>query len=340
MSMSPTSTLDFQAAAHAFRPPWWLPEGHAQTLWAKAIQPPLPAYRRELWPDSTGQTQVAYDFIDSADPQAPLVVLFHGLEGSSHSHYARALMNTVQAQGLNGVVAHFRGCGGVSNDSDRAYHSGDSTELAWMLTQLQQRHARIWAVGVSLGGNVLAKYLGEQGPHALCEAAAVISAPLDLPAASSALERGLSLRLYAPYFLRTLLPKINTQTARIDPNRFDRQRVLASKSLLAFDDAFTAPVHGFADAITYYRQCSAKPLLRHIAKPTLIVNAQNDPFLPAYSLPAAADVSPQVHLLQPHHGGHVGFVSGRFPGHLNWLPTTLLAFFIQQAARPNPFQAA
>ena len=134
--------------------PPWLKGGHAQTLYAKALQSPPPAYRRELLPDSYGEDLAAYDFVDAADPDAPLVVLFHGLEGSSTSHYAVELMHRVRAHGWHGVVAHFRSCGGVA--SKRLYHSGDTREAAHMLALLAQRYRRIYAVGVSLGGNVLA----------------------------------------------------------------------------------------------------------------------------------------------------------------------------------------
>ena len=142
----------------AYHSPHWLIGGHLQTVYAKLLTRPAPNYRRELLPDSTGQEQVAYDFIDAPHANAPLVVLFHGLEGSSLSHYAIELMHTVQAYGWHGVVAHFRSCGGVP--AQKMYHSGDTLEVAHMLNLLAQRYPTIYAVGVSLGGNVLAKYLG------------------------------------------------------------------------------------------------------------------------------------------------------------------------------------
>ena len=305
-----------------YRAPAWLPGGHAQSIWPKLIQPPLPAYRRELLPDSTGQTQVAYDFIDAPGADAPLVMLFHGLEGDSGSHYARALMHAVRRRGWHGVVAHFRGCGGVPNQAAVYYHSGDSPEIAHMLALMAARYPRIYAAGVSLGGNALAKYLGEQGRHALPQAAAIVSAPLDLTAASGNLEHGLSKALYAPYFLKSLLPKVAATRAHFP--HIDHAAVQAAQSLMAFDNAFTAPVHGFPDAAQYYRLASAKPLLKSITVPTLILNARNDPFMPAAALPTAADVSAAVTLLQPAQGGHAGFSARQ---HLNWLPDTLLQYF-------------
>lgn len=300
--------------------PRWLKGGNLQTLYAKALQPEAPAYRRELLPDRFGTDVAAYDFVDAADADAPLVVLFHGLEGSSRSHYAAALMRAVQAKGWHGVVAHFRSCGGVN--AQTLYHSGDTPEIAHMLGILKARYRKIYAVGVSLGGNVLAKYLGEQGRlqtagsacGPLPAAAAAVSAPVDLPAAGEALEHGLPRLLYTRYFLSTLMAKVPPPTRKI-------------RSLGEFDHAYTAPMHGFADKDDYYRRAMCKPYLRDIALPMLLLNAKNDPFLPARFLPSADEVSPHVCLLQPENGGHVGFVSGRGRGHLNWLPGVLLHFF-------------
>ena len=312
----------------AYRPPFWLRGGHLQSIWPKLVRIGSQAYRRELLPDSLGATEVAYDFVDGKRPDAPLLMLFHGLEGSSASHYASALMFAAQRHGWHGVVAHFRSCGGVENRAPVFYHSGDSAEVAHMLQLMHSRYPRIFAVGISLGGNALAKYLAEQGSRAIPQAAAVVSAPLDLTAASHRLERGLSKLLYAPYFLRSLLPKAAACAARFP--HIDAAAVQAAANLTDFDNAFTAPVHGFADAADYYRRASAKPLLHQIAVPTLILNALNDPFIPAESLPQASDVSSSVTLLQPEYGGHAGF-----PGtaDLDWLPDTVLRYFDLAAAQ-------
>ena len=251
----------------AYRPPFWLRGGHLQSIWPKLVRIGSQAYRRELLPDSLGATEVAYDFVDGKRPDAPLLMLFHGLEGSSASHYASALMFAAQRHGWHGVVAHFRSCGGVENRAPVFYHSGDSAEVAHMLQLMHSRYPRIFAVGISLGGNALAKYLAEQGSRAIPQAAAVVSAPLDLTAASHRLERGLSKLLYAPYFLRSLLPKAAACAARFP--HIDAAAVQAAANLTDFDNAFTAPVHGFADAADYYRRASAKPLLHQIAVPTL-----------------------------------------------------------------------
>lgn len=307
--------------------PFWLRNGNAETIFAKALQGRPPAYRRELLPDSTGQTQTACDFVDAPDPDAPLVVLFHGLEGSSRSHYAVELMKAVQARGWHGVVAHFRGCGGVTNTAPVFYHSGDSAETAFMLATLAARYRSIYAVGVSLGGNALVKYLGEQGAAALPEAAAAVSVPLDLAAAGTRFDKGMTRLLYTRYFLNSLVPKAKAFS------RFQTTAPLERcKTLGEFDDLFTAPLHGFADRHDYYRQSSCKPFLKTVAKPLLLLNAVNDPFLPPEVLPARADVSDSVTLLQPPYGGHVGFV-GQDKGRLNieWLPQTLADYFSQFA---------
>lgn len=308
--------------------PLFLRNGHADTLFAKSLQSTPPAYRRELLPDSTGKTQIAYDFIDSKNPDAPLVVLFHGLEGSSRSHYAIELMKAVQQKGWHGAVAHFRGCGGIENTAPVFYHSGDTREIEFVLQTLSRRYAKIYAAGVSLGGNALAKYLGEAQTSALSQAAASISAPLDLLAAGSRFDKGITRLLYTRYFLSSLVPKAEAfahfQTASPLKN---------CKTLGNFDDLFTAPLHGFADRFDYYRQSSCKPFLKNITVPTLLLNAKNDPFLPVEALPSENDVSSSVTLLQPESGGHVGFTD-RSAGKTNiqWLPRVLLAYF-EQAAR-------
>ena len=194
-----------------------------------------------------------------------------------------------------------------------------------MLQTLSARYPAIYAAGVSLGGNALAKYLGEQGRAAIPQAAAVVSAPVDLTAAGTRFDKGTTRLLYTRYFFNTLLPKARAFD-------FHSEALSRCKTLSDFDDAFTAPLHGFQNAADYYRRASCKPLLPAIETPTLLLNAVNDPFLPPEALPSTKEVSPAVTLLQPAHGGHVGFVSGRGRGHLNWMPQTLLAYFERAGA--------
>lgn len=313
-----------------YRPPLWLPGGHAQTIGA-ALWVPAPAvdYRRERW------TTPDEDFIDvdfalpEPDNQAaPIVVLFHGLEGSSRSHYARTLMRHFADRGWRALVVHFRGCSGEPNLKARAYHSGDSDEGDWILRKLSQRwpNAPLHAVGVSLGGNMLAKWAGERGEAAgFVRAAASIGSPLDLVASGAALGQGFN-RVYTRMFLATLKRKALAKTQRYD-GLAHAHDVIGARNLFDFDDAFTAPVHGFKGALDYWQRASSKPLLGGIRIPYLLLNARNDPFVPAVSLPRSAEVSSTVLLDQPQHGGHVGFAQGRWPGDLNYLPQRLMQFF-------------
>ncbi|MBP8812392.1 MAG: alpha/beta fold hydrolase, partial [Laribacter sp.] len=218
----------------AYRSPRWLPEGHSQTIWpALLFRRNAPAYRRECWPTPDGGI-IALDFVDAPQPDAPLVVLFHGLEGSSHSHYAIALMQAVRQRGWNGVVPHFRGCGGIENPLPRAYHAGDSAEVAWILDTLAGRYRSLFAAGVSLGGNMLLKHLGEANGRAVVKAAVGISVPVDLVAASESLDRGLSRLIYTNMFLKTLKASGRATLAR-HPGLFDRSRMEASRTFGEFD---------------------------------------------------------------------------------------------------------
>jgi predicted alpha/beta-fold hydrolase len=328
-----------QITAHAvgpYRAPWWLPGGHAQTIYAKLIvRRAEVAYRRERWETPDG------DFIDldwaedresvigNRESGKPLVVLFHGLEGSSRGSYALALMAALRDRGLRGVVAHFRGCSGEPNRLARAYHSGDAHEIDWILRRLRAGNAGgpLFAAGISLGGNALLKWLGESGADAsnVVARAAAVSAPLDLMAAGDALGRGFNL-LYTRNFLVTLKAKSIAKLGR-HPGLYDAARVRSARTLREFDDLVTAPLHGFRDTDDYWTRASSKPGLKNIRVPTLVINARNDPFLPAPALPGPADVSGAVTLEQPEEGGHVGFVSEPFPGRLDWLPRRILGFF-------------
>jgi len=321
-----------------YHAPPWLPGGHAQTLYAALAAPrPSVRYRRERWDTPDG------DFIDldwadapsavsdqqsasAAADTVPLVVLFHGLEGSSRSHYSLALMSAVQAAGWRGCVVHFRGCSGEPNRLPRAYHSGDSAEINWILRRLKAGAAHLHAAGVSLGGNALLKWLGETGAaaRAVVDRAVAVSAPVDLMAAGDALGRGFSL-VYARRFLHTMKQKTLAKLERF-PGLFDRDRVLAARTLREFDDAVTAPLHGFRGTDDYWTRASSKPLLPRIAVATLMINARDDPFLPASALPRPHEVASQVELNFHEHGGHAGFVSGVFPGSLRWLPRRVLDF--------------
>jgi uncharacterized protein len=313
--------------APKYAPARWLPHPHLQTVYASvfARAPEVP-YRRERWDTPDGDF-VDVDFVDGPEG-TPSVHLFHGLEGSSRSHYARVLMDAVRARGWRGSVLNFRGCSGELNRRPRAYHSGDSEEIDWVVRRMRGRTGGPFhAVGVSLGGNAFLKWLGERGEEAtrVVDRAAAVSAPVDLMAGGHALERGLA-NLYARHFLVSLRRKSHGIIGRF-PELFDHAAVQRARTLRHFDDAFTAPVHGFRDAEDYWRRSSAKPWLGAIRVPTLLVNSRDDPFLPESALPTEREVSDAVMLEFPPHGGHVGFVSGAFPGNIAWLPQRLLHFF-------------
>ena len=311
-----------------YRAPRWLPDGHSQTLWPLLIKPrPLPL-RRERWTTPDGDF-VDVDWLDG-DPGAPLLVLFHGLEGSSRSHYAISTARACRQRGWRLALPHFRGCSGELNRRPRAYHSGDSHEIDWLLERLQagNQGRPVHAAGISLGGNALLKWAGEQGIAAArrVTGVAAICPPLDLAACGHALARGFN-RLYTRHFLHTLKQRAQARLERF-PDLFDGARMRAAHNLWQFDDAVTGPIHGFAGADDYWQKSSARPWLAHLRVPTLTVNPKNDPFLPASHLPTPAEASPCVRLEQPDQGGHVGFVGGNFPGRLDWLPQRLLHFFL------------
>ena len=316
-----------------FASPAWLVGGHLQTIWPYLLPRPAVPFRRERVDAPDGDFW-DFDWVgaDGAPAGTPLVILLHGLEGGSESHYARALMTAAHALGWAGVIPHFRGCGGELNRKPRAYHSGDHAEVGAMLATIHARFAPptpMYAVGVSLGGSALLNWLGRVGPDArrVLRAAAAVSTPLDLTAAGTALDQGFN-RIYTRNFLGTLKPK-SIELARRHPDRLDANRVRRARTMFAFDDAVTAPLHGFEGAADYWRRASAKPWLATVALPTLVLNAKNDPFVPAASLPSPGDASREVLLEQPDEGGHVGFLTGRFPGNVEWLPRRLLHFFVR-----------
>jgi predicted alpha/beta-fold hydrolase len=307
-----------------YRAPIWLPGGHLQTIYpATCVAKPPVAYRRERWRSADGDF-VDLDFVDGL-PGKPLVVLFHGLEGSSGSHYARSLMAALAARGWSGVVPHFRGCSGEANLAPRFYHSGDAQEVEWIIRTLSARHTGpLYAAGVSLGGNALLRWLGESGQGAgIVDAACAVSAPLDLTRGGQALSSGVNL-LYTRMFLQTLKPKCLAKLEQF-PGLFDRDALLAARDLYAFDNVVTAPLHGYRDTDDYWHRASARHVLHDITVPTLVLNARNDPFLPGIHLPTTA--SGAVTLEYPEHGGHVGFAVGRWPGRIDWLPQRILHHF-------------
>ncbi|MDB5894698.1 MAG: alpha/beta hydrolase [Rhodoferax sp.] len=326
--------------------PSWLPGGNLQTIWpalySTRVFGPRPEFRRERWitPDLDF---VDVDFADPAalvaDPVAqpsdrPLLVLFHGLEGSSASHYAEAFADFARAHGMAFAVPHFRGCSGEINLAPRAYHSGDFEEVGWVLKRLHAWHqGPVLAVGVSLGGNALLRWAEEMGEQAgrVVKGVAAVSSPIDLAAGGYAIGRGFNRQVYTRMFLRSMKPKALAKLAQF-PGLFDRDAMVAARDLYEFDNIFTAPLHGFRNTEDYWGRASSKPHLADIRVPTLVVNARNDPFVPAWSLPHQNEVGDFVTLWQPAHGGHVGFPHGPVPGHVRTMPDAV-GGWLAKAAR-------
>ena len=314
-----------------FTGPAWLPGGHAQTIYPVFLPRPAIAYRRERVATPDGDFW-DFDWHDTpgAAPEAPLVVVFHGLEGGAQSQYAVHMMALLAAQGWRAVVPHFRGCGGAPNARPRAYHSGDHEEIGQMLAAVRARVAPgtpLYAVGVSLGGSALLNWIGRAGRDGArtLVAAATVSVPLDLMAAGIAIGQGLN-RIYTWHFLTTLKPKALAMARRF-PGALDAARIARVRTMWDFDDVVTAPLHGFAGADDYWTRASSKPWLPAVEVPTLVLNARNDPFVPASSLPGPHEVAAVVRLEQPAAGGHAGFMTGPAPGRLDWLPQRIFGWF-------------
>jgi len=294
----------------SFRAPFWIRNAHAQTIWATVTQryPALETRREELIL-SDG------DFIDLdwAGPESgPITIILHGLEGSIDSPYARGIMQRFSTLGRRTVLLHFRGCSGRPNRAQRAYHSGETEDLAEVVRHIQtsQPNAPISLVGYSLGGNVVLKWLGTDPLAKTVEAAAAVSVPFDLDRCATRLNTGLS-RIYQRRFLETLHAKFREKNPE--------QCLDDHLTLRQWDDAVTAPLHGFKDAAEYYRQSSCAQYLSSITCPTLIIHAKDDPFMTADTIPDDTALSATVSLEMSDHGGHVGFVQGS-----PWKPTFYL----------------
>ncbi|MBI3810838.1 MAG: alpha/beta fold hydrolase [Nitrospirae bacterium] len=315
-----------------FRPAWWLRGSHRQTVWRSLFgRGPAPPYRRERFETSDG------DFVDldwfgsgGRSGDRPLVIVLHGLEGSSRSPYVPGLLREAARRGWDGVAMNFRSCSGEMNRRPRFYHSGETADLDEVLSSLiHHRPGRsIGLVGTSLGGNVLLKWLGEREdkvPEAV-RAAVAVSVPFDLAAAAYQVDHGLS-RIYGRRFLRTLKEKALAK-ARLYPGLLDPDEVAAIRSFAVFDDRVTALLHGFSSGRDYWTRASATPWLAAIRKPTLLINASDDPFLPAACLPH--DAAARSHWIKTEftlRGGHAGFVEGWRPGAVSyWIDRRAMAF--------------
>jgi uncharacterized protein len=309
------------SSEYTYTPAWWVPGAHLQTLWGKLVRrPPVVHTRIERWttPDDDELEIRRLDPPGGAGAHVPRLLVLHGLEGTIRSHYVRGLLDQAGRRGWAADVLIFRGCNGALPRAARFYHSGETSDLEFVVRRLIHEHPLqpLVMVGVSLGGNVLLKWLGECGDQtpSLVRAAAAISVPFDLERGSRHIERGFS-RLYTFHFLRTLRRKALAKLAR-QPELFDEARLRCARTLMDFDDAVTAPLHGFLDARDYYTRSSSRHFLTNIRRPTLLLSAFDDPFLPRevlddVSIVASCNVNISVEFHK--HGGHAGFVSGNLP---------------------------
>ncbi len=299
-----------------FRPAWWLPGPHLPTVYGKLVRRIPPVHQRiERWATPDGDS-VAVARLDAPRPNAPILTIFHGLEGTVHSNYAQGLMHEALVRGWGAAMLIWRTCDGRVPMAPRMYHSGETSDADFFIRRLAAEHPNspLLATGVSLGGNVLLKWLGEQGVSAptSLRAAAAISTPFDLAEGSRHLEQGFS-RTYVWHFVRNLKRKARAALEVHPTLPVDRRRLEASRSFWDFDDCFTAPVHGFLDAKDYYTRSSSLPYLHRIRVPALLYSAEDDPFLPIRVLNqvrAVADSTPALHPQFTRRGGHVGWVSG------------------------------
>jgi predicted alpha/beta-fold hydrolase len=313
----PVTRTNPDLAAMAFRPAWWLPDPHSHTLWPKLVRrAPVVRTRTERIETPDG------DFLDlirvEAPADRPRVLLLHGLEGSGRSMYALGLLREAARRGWGADLLIFRGCSGEPNRTRRFYHSGETTDFDFVVRRVRSEFpaAPLAAAGVSLGGNVLLKWLGEQGSLARADvaAAAAVSVPFDLARSARHIHEGFA-RVYERHFMRTLREKALEKLGRY-PGFATADAVRTLDSIWAFDDVVTAPVHGFRDAADYYQQSSSIHFLAHIAVPTLLLSAVDDPFLPPAVLDDVTRIARNNASLDvefPEHGGHAAFVTGWNP---------------------------
>ncbi len=309
-----------------FKPAWWLGNPHCQTLWpfifrTRIKKEDVTRERFEL-PDG--------DFIDldwAGKSNGPIVFIFHGLEGSSQSHYAKGLLRCITQKGWRGLFVHFRGCSGEHNRLPRSYHSGDTGDIGYLINTIHQRepHIRLAAIAISLGSNALLKWLGETGSKNPLSAAIAISVPFDLYQSVKHMEKGFA-RLYQWHLVKQLRHRLSKKF-QLTPPAIPAHPLSSIKTIFHIDDHITAPLHGFKDAKEYYALSSCKQFLKNIQIPTLIIHAKDDPFIPAHIIPSANELSPFIQLELSENGGHVGFVSGAFPGYATyWLEERIPVF--------------
>ena len=310
-----------------FRPAWWLPDANLQTLFPHFFDPkPLPNLHRKRLELDDG------DFLDlhfTTHQDGPLLLLLHGLEGSLKSHYVKSLLNALPASGLQCVLLNFRNCSGEPNRLPRSYHSGETGDLQSVLTYLQKRYPErdIYALGISLGGNVLLKWLGENPQQQQVQRAMAVSVPFQLNLAADRMQKGFS-RVYQWHLIHKLQSSLRKKALTMS-FPLDLSRLNTYNTFYKFDDSITAPLHSFSGVDDYYYQSSCSRYLHKIDTPTLILHARNDPFLTTKAIPNSEELGASVTLEIADSGGHVGFVYGKVPWKPRyWIHKRALDFFL------------
>lgn len=314
-----------------FQPVWLLKNPHAQTLLANLIHPPYPEVHHETLTLPDGDS---LEIARGTAQGESTVLILHGLEGSLKSAYAQRMMNFLNAHNIPAVFMYFRGCNGKPNHSLRSYHSGETDDLKSVIEYLKQTGSkRIALVGYSLGGNVTLKYMGEAQTDDAVVCAVATSVPLQLDVCAARMNRGFS-RIYQHDLMRRLKNKV-VQKQPILLAAGIQQNPQPLKTFVQFDDAYTAPTHGFKNAQDYYQRCSSKQFLKNIDKPTLIIHSKDDPFMTREVIPSDDEISPQVTLELSEHGGHVGFIGGQTFKPQYWLEPRIMAFIEPCLALPQ-----
>ncbi len=322
----------------AFQPAAWLRNPHAQTLWAGVIRrmPGLPISRERIELPDGDFIDIDWRTADSGNPQGPIVVILHGLTGSIESKYARGQMNALHAIGCRSVLMNFRGQSGELNRLPRSYHSGDTGDVDYLVRLLRRREPNtpIAVIGYSLGGNVLLKWLGEQGSEAPVVTGVAVSPPFDLAKCAIAINKGLS-RGYQNKLLKELRHKVREKFDGPMDAPFELPNLEELTDFFSYDDAITAPLHGFRDVTHYYQEASCIGYLHNIRVPTLAIHALDDPFMSPDIVPREDQISDQLRVEVSPQGGHVGFVaSNRFGGPHYWLEERIPQWLAEQFGLP------
>lgn len=322
-----------------FKPAWWLRNAHAQTLYSPLLRRlKAPIDKKERFELSDGDFVDLSWAINGLDTNSPVVVLLHGLGGDSNSSYVAGLMHAFNRRGWRGLLMHFRGASEEPNRLPRAYHSGDTHDVDALLKNLAIRepHTRKAVVGVSLGGNVLLKWLGEQGSQTLVEAAVAVSVPFELRRVADRVNQGFS-RVYQAHLLARLRQVFRRKWAE-HPHQlpFSSSKLDELKCFWTFDENITAPLHGYPNVHAYYREASSRQYLMHIETPTLMIHALDDPFMTPKAVPRAEELSKEVILEVSPKGGHVGFITGPIPGVAQYWLDERIPSFLDAYLRTNP----